>query len=311
MLFICGNNLSKIFHLQSMSIFIAPPAKIVMTNILPTHQSYVCFSYQKIKSALLVVPFLFLYTFFYGQSQQEKREWHAGAGLLFTRALVLDDHFSSLPFKGNAVGANVFVTVKRAGLEQQARLLFSNGKLNATGTNVSVKHLYFTADYTRLYTVGNRDADFVFKLGPQLSLLYSKRDYPDLTNRKKAFEFFGAAGISGMVSYYFSEGLLNGITLCNQLDLPLVFITQQPSYGSQLSEGNLNSENGGSNFFKGSKLQTPGKVLRLKNTVGLEKFWGNKHGISLQYTWDYYQFKNASYLRQATHIAAIAYLLNL
>lgn len=231
-------------------------------------------------------------------------------GVTLNRINVKDKSFSSIPYSGWKPGFVLSLMIRKQNALQELTVNYNNGKLSMTGfPEQTLQQLFLDVDYTRLYKISrNETASFQSMIGGSLDVLYTKRDYKEFINRNSSFEFAASLCISSEVAYTFQSGILSGFIIKDRVNIPVISLLDQPAFGSEQSEGNLNAEGNALNsFFKSSRIASFSSYLRIKNSLALEKQITDRQVLSFQYNWDYYQVPGNRNVKQALHSPGITY----
>jgi hypothetical protein len=225
--------------------------------------------------------------------------WMLGAGFHGSRATIIEESFSSVPYFGNSFGVSVLAGYKKKRSIHELKGYFTKGGLQAASpANSTSDQVHVNADYSWLHGIGPGDHSlFVWKAGAGINVLYAQREYNDLINNNESFEF--ATSLIGIIeAAHFFNKRWDGFSITNRLCLPLVSFVAQPAFGD---EGTLGS------FGENSQVAGFSSFFRVSNILSLEKKLSGNQKISLFYGWDYYQIRRARRVKQAMHKLGLTY----
>jgi hypothetical protein len=266
---------------------------------------------QKRKSSLTFIIVLWMLTGFQSTHAQEaggakEREFILKGGIFLNKIIVKDETFSAIPYKGWKPGGMLSLIVKKQHALQELSVVYNSGKLSTEGNNQQfLQQKFLNIDYIRLYKLGrNETPNFELMAGGFLDVLYAKRDYEKFVNRNNSFEFITSLGASFQLAHTFQ----NGVVITNRTSVPFISMMDQPSFGSEQPEGNLNGEEYSlHSFFKSSRFTSFSSFVRIKNVLTVEKNITTRQALSLVYGWDYYQIKGNIAVKQALHSLGVTY----
>ncbi len=238
----------------------------------------------------------------------DRKSWEIGFNLGVNRESVSDKSFSSLFYDGYNLGGSLSIKYNKEKVSQQMILYYSQGKLQMEGkTKNNLDNTYFNLDFIRLYNLKTSiNGATMFRAGSSINALYDYRNYHRYINHTSSFEF--AASLSGAIEVSHSfKNKFAGLSIANQVWLPLISGIEQPVYGSDYADGSANGNNiNGRSFLKYIRIAFFPDFLRIKNITSLEKIISPRQKISLDYVLDYYKFTERE-VRQVNHRLGITY----
>lgn len=238
----------------------------------------------------------------------DRKGWEIGFNLGVHRESVSDKSFSSLFYNGYNLGGSLSIKYNKEKVSQQMMFYYTQGKLQVeSNTNNNLDNTYFNFDFIRIYNLKTSiNGATIFRAGCSINVLYDYRNYHRYINHTSSFEF--AASLSGAIEVSHSfKNKFAGLSISNQLTLPLISGIEQPVYGSDYADGSANGNNiNGRSFLKYIHVAFFPDFFRVKNMTSLEKIISPRQKISLDYVLDYYKFTERE-VRQVNHRLGITY----
>lgn len=243
-------------------------------------------------------------------SKKNDRDIIIKAGITLNKINVKDESFTAIPYSGWKPGFLFSLIIRKQTALQELSINCNSGKLSMESfPGQALQHLFVDVDYARLYKInGSETAPFQWLAGGNLDLVYTRRDYKQFVNRNNSFEFAVSLGLVSEVAYDFQNGIFSNIAIKDRISIPLISLLNQPAFGSEQPEGNLNGEGytvGA--FLKSSSIASFSSYLRIKNSLAIEKSISETQLLSFQYWWDYYQVSGNNSVKQAIHSLGITY----
>ncbi len=241
---------------------------------------------------------------------KKEKDFIIKGGITLNRINARDEIFSSIPYSGWTPGFLLSLMIRNQTALQELTVNYNNGKLSMPGfSEQTLQQLFLNVDYSRLYKISrNETASFQSMIGGNLDVLYAKRDYKAFVNRNSSFEFAASLGASFEAAYTFQNGILSGFIIIDRINIPVISLLDQPTFGSEQPAENLNGEGYSvKSFFKSSRVASFSSYMRIKNLLVLQKNITDRQSLSFQYSWDYYQVPGNRNVKQAIHSAGIAY----
>lgn len=240
------------------------------------------------------------------QDEINSFKFSAGPALAFVSAR--DETFSKLRYNGTAIGGNATVSFSKRGSTHYIYTDFHSGNLeNSEGKRFDAFYKYFNAGYSYLRTIGpDKTEHLSWKAGVGADFLYSRREYQQLINNYRGYEY--AMGLNALIECFISFRHNNGNTiLSNSVQLPVAAAVAQPVYGADAwdvpsSEGNDLKE-AANNF----KLLTVPAFIRFKNRLLAVREFSTHHSISFSYLADYINIRDKRNSRLMVHQIALHY----
>ncbi len=224
------------------------------------------------------------------RAQENGYKWKIIAGVLLSENAIIDKNFSLVPFSGQIPGAGISVIYSGKKSLQELKLHFLSGKLNAGNTKNTSKESYLTIKYSYLFGLTQHNSGFKIFIGPSLNAGFAGRTFSGFLNNNISYENF--ISLSGDFHFgYDFGGALSGFYLANEFSLPAFSSVEQPSFGSQLSIGEVKYDSKLRSFILNRIFLSPAKFLNLKNAISLGRRFGENNQMSISYVMEYYNLK--------------------
>lgn len=215
-------------------------------------------------------------------------KWAFSLGFGLNNNSVIDNKFSSLPYSGNGLGASASISYQGKFLQQQLIVSYNSATLKNKYEN-SLSNVNFNGNYTGLFLLNNpANTNLKVFACPQISLLYTNRNYNGFLNKNSSFEFATSVAAALEVSYELSK---LGILLKNRIAMPVISYVQQPAYGFETFFMNTNSQT--VNTIKNtSGYLSFNSFSRITNNFTIDEKLAKQHKLLLIYQLDFYKINN-------------------
>ncbi|WP_462252271.1 hypothetical protein [Ferruginibacter sp.] len=267
----------------------------------------ICWLYFSWILFVLIFPFKLLCQDNYNG---QNKNWNLSTAIIINFCSVTDKNFSALTYRGSSPGAAVALRYEGKHAEHEiAALYIANGNLNTNSSpKAKLNAGIFNIEYVNIYSLYvSPNNSFNCKAGAAIQFLNNSRKFNQFINNDFSFETALSFGAVAQLQYALGKNN-NSIILTNRITLPVFSIFSQPSYSGS-SAADKEAENGTAfkKLFTNNQTGSFSKFLRVKNQFAINKNFGNRHGISIMYNWEFYKIKTARSVIASNNQAGIQY----
>ena len=229
--------------------------------------------------------------------------WKIGGGPVLELNYNVDKSFSSLVFSGLNYGGLIQLVANKSKTRNVFALQFVQGNLKTNSISAGLQQTqYANFDNSFFLKVNPSTDQFIqWGAGSSIHVLYTNRKYDDFINGNKTFEFASSIGASIFFLHEF-KGSFDGLSMYDQLDVPLFSYLIQPPFGYANPS---NTNNNKSLYSQG--ITTFASSGQFRNSFIVDKEINDQQLLSLNYTWNYYHFGKSRDVRNAGHSINISY----
>lgn len=238
-------------------------------------------------------------------SAQQGTTYKPMVGITFSNSTVKDKGMSALTYTGWYPGVMAGVDINSQKLKQSISLSFASGNLKNNQNLATLSAKSYAANYLALFPVSHGNVQLY--LGGIFDNNLATRRHSSYINNNSYYEFNSSLGVAAKIYYYFgtaSSGS-NASSLSFGVFSPL---------GSALSRSNsvYNKENdflsrGFKTYLKNTHIVTFGRYAKVNLHTQLDNRAGVLKGISLAYSWEYYNITEVNKVQSAVNTIILSY----